>query len=84
MSEERATGGSESDPTLDPVWLDQNTDRLLNWDLMRQFVFNGMEPVSPRVVADRIGESRNIVYETIKRARKHTDHALKEILADAD
>lgn len=84
MPEESVTDGSEGDVTLNEEWLEENKDRLVSWDWMRQFVFGGMRPLQPKEIADRIGEDKGFIYWILRRIRKPTREKLNQIERDAD
>ena len=78
MPEGSATDGSENDVTLDESWLEENKDRLIGWDLMRQLSFKSMEPVPPKELADKIGEDKKFVYWILQKLKDPAKRTLEE------
>lgn len=60
----------EEDITLNQEWLDENTDRLLAWELLRRGLMVDYSEIPSQKLCDMIGVPKNYVFNVIKRAQK--------------
>jgi len=60
----------EEDITLNQEWLDENTDRLLAWELLRRGLMLDYSEIPSQKLCDMIGVPKNYVFNVIKRAQK--------------
>ncbi len=60
----------EEDITLNQEWLDENTDRLLAWELLRRGLMVDYSEIPSQKLCDKIGVPKNYVFNVIKRAQK--------------
>jgi len=58
------------DVTLNQEWLDENTDRLLAWELLRRGLMVDYSEIPSQKLCDNIGVPKNYVFNVIKRAQK--------------
>lgn len=58
------------DITLNQEWLDENTDRLLAWELLRRALLLDYSEIPSQKLCDMIGVPKNYVFNVIKRAQK--------------
>jgi|TARA_R100000951_G_scaffold81601_1_gene69262 hypothetical protein len=60
----------EEELTLNQKWLDENTDRLLAWELFRRGLMLDYSEIPSQKLCDMIGVPKNYVFNVIKRAQK--------------
>lgn len=58
------------DATLNQEWLDENTNRLLAWELLRRGLMVDYSEIPSQKLCDMIGVPKNHVFNVIKRAQK--------------
>jgi len=58
------------DVTLNQEWLDENTDRLLAWEIFRRGLMLDYSEIPSQKLCDKIGVPKNYVFNVIKRAQK--------------
>lgn len=58
------------DVTLNQEWLDENTDRLLAWELFKRGLMVDYSEIPSQKLCDKIGVPKNYVFNVIKRAQK--------------
>lgn len=56
----------ETDITDDERWVEEQTDRLIAWELLQHSLAADYAPIEPAVLADRIGAGKNITSRIIK------------------
>lgn len=64
-----------ADPSTDPVWLGQQMDRLLGYEILIRTCRAQYQEMKPEVLADKIGAHKGIAYsitESIK-AKLHAE-----------
>ncbi len=71
MQEKDKEGAEDAeDVTLNQEWLDENTDRLLAWELLRRGLMVDYSEIPSQKLCDNIGVPKNYVFNVIKRAQK--------------
>ena len=60
----------DEDITLNQDWLDENTDRLIAWELLNRMCRLDCRPIPSQKLCDMIGVPKNYVFNVIKRAQK--------------
>jgi hypothetical protein len=65
MNEEPATATS-SDITTDPVWVNEQIDRLLGWELLRRELMCDVTPVETMELCDSIGVNKGYVHTVLQ------------------
>jgi hypothetical protein len=60
----------EKELTLNQKWLDENTNRLLAWELLRRGLMLDYSEIPSQKLCDMIGVPKNYVFNVIKRAQK--------------
>lgn len=63
----------EADITLDPLWLAQNTDRLLAFEVLHRTLTAQYQPMNPGDLADKVGVDKGFSYEVLKAAIRSID-----------
>ena len=69
------TNPLEPDPSADPVWLGEQMDRLLGYEILVRSLRAEYQEMKPEVLADKIGAHKGISYaitESIK-AKLHAE-----------
>jgi len=64
-----------ADPSTDPVWLGEQMDRLLGYEILMRSLHAQYQEMKPEVLADKIGAHKGIAYsitESIK-AKLHAE-----------
>ena len=63
------------DVTTDPVWIEQNTDRLLNWELLcgalKGIAYESYDEMKPFEMYDRIGLRPHAIKLAIRSAKNN-------------
>ncbi len=60
----------DEDITLNQDWLDENTDRLIAWELLNRGCRLDYSPIPSQKLCDMIGVPKNYVFNAIKEAQK--------------
>lgn len=61
----------DTDVTSDPDWIEQDTNRILGWELFRRFCFGEWEGgMNPNEMYDKIGVRPRDIQRALKSARK--------------
>jgi hypothetical protein len=61
---------SPNDPTLDPGWQAEQTDRLLGFEILTRTLSAKYQPISPQELSDRIAANKNFSYSIIQSIRR--------------
>lgn len=48
-----------SDPTLDPKWQEEHTDRLLGFEILTRTLHAAYQPMAPEILADKVGANKS-------------------------
>ena len=56
----------EADITEDDKWVEEQTDRLIAWEILQHSLAADYAPVEPGQLADRIGAGKNLANQIIK------------------
>jgi hypothetical protein len=64
---------SEVDCTLDPVWLADQQDRLLGFEILTRTLKASYQPIAPEVLSDKIGADKGLTHKIVKEIQRHLD-----------
>lgn len=56
----------EADITEDDKWVEEQTDRLIAWEILQHSLAADYTPVEPGQLADKIGAGKNLANQIIK------------------
>lgn len=62
---------SATDITLNPKWLEENSNRLIAFEILQRHLFARHQEMPPEVLADKIGMDKGFSHKVIQRI-KHT------------
>lgn len=60
--------------TLDPVWLDEQMDRFLGFEILVRTLRAAYQPINPECLADKIGADKGISHKIVKSIQRNLPH----------
>lgn len=69
----------DEDITLDPDWIDSQTQRLISWEILVRYLTLNTQEIPAEKLCDMIGVPKNYVYGILKKAKKKAEHAKRSI-----
>ncbi len=64
---------SERDCTLDPLWLEEQMDRLLGFEILQRTLNASYQPMAPELLSDKIGADKGVTHKIVKSIQKSLD-----------
>jgi hypothetical protein len=58
------------DITLDPRWLEEQSDRLLGFEVLTRVLAARYQPMSPEVLSDKVGLDKGFAFSVLKSIQK--------------